>query len=93
MELHGLNKQNLSENGLHPERKFVFLLEEDRIRNTFETSKRIRAEVLRNETARLVIRSLLYLKGLFLGSANKKYQKANNSAVCRGTLQKSNIYK
>lgn len=46
MELHGLNKQGLSNNRLHPERELVFLLEEDRVRHTFETSKRIRAKVL-----------------------------------------------
>lgn len=46
MELHGLNKQGLSNNRLHPERELVFLLEEDRVRHTFKASKRIRAKIL-----------------------------------------------
>lgn len=63
MELHRFNKQGLSENGLHPERKLVFLLEEDRVRHTFETSECIRAKVLKSRVVRLATRSLLCLRG------------------------------
>lgn len=63
MELHRFNKQGLSENGLHPKRKLVFLLEEDRVGHTFETSKCIRAKVLKSRAVQLVTRSLLCLRG------------------------------